>query len=96
MALEKGYRQVLQPSQNDVTFNAEGEELLLLTNYQGGTWSLDIIAPDGDDIPLTTFTSKGQQRWAVPARTRIRLHGGTQGARAYVGTIIRDSAGRLL
>lgn len=89
------YKQVLNTDEAAVDFTVKGQSLLLLTNHSGGTWSLDIIAPDGEVVP-TGFTGGGanfQQRLIVPSGTTLRLHGGTAGARAYVGQILTDTAG---
>ena len=90
------YRQVMKTNQASVDFDVTGESVILMTQHAGGSWDLSIIAPD--DTVLSTgfsFDADGQQRVAVPAGTRLRLSGGTTGARAYVGEIIRRFSERI-
>ena len=97
MALTKGYRLVLDTDSSDETFAVEGEELLILSRHSGGTWQLDLLDPEGIKVEtLRTFDSNGNQRIAVPAGTQFRLHGGTIGAKAWVGSIYTEAAGRLI
>ena len=83
------YTQVLEISQNASTFDASGEYLLLL-KHNGGSWKLDILTPDDEDINVATFTGDTQQRLEVPGGTRLKLSGGTVGAKAWLGRIQRN------
>ena len=96
MALHQGWRQVLVSTDTDETFDCEGNEILALSNHVGGTWQLDLIMPDNSTIPLRTFTEEGTQLIFAPKGTRVRLHGGSVGATAWVGNYDPTPAGRLL
>ena len=91
-------KQILRTNQTTVDFTASGENLLLLTEHAGGTWTLQIVAPSPSTAAIDTgitFTGDGQQRFAVPANTKLRLSSGTAGARAFVGEIVRRYNERL-
>lgn len=91
-------RQVLRTNQTSVDFQVSGEALILVTDHSGGTWSLSVVAPRPSTTAIATgitFTGDGQQRIAVPRNTTLRLHGGTAGARAFVGEIVRAYAERI-
>lgn len=96
MSLNQGWRLVLDADATDETFDVEGSEILALSTHSGGTWVLDLLMPDGSVIPLRTFDADGTQQIFAPRGTRVRLHGGSQGAKAWVGTYDSTPSGRLL
>ena len=96
MAVAQGWRQVLQKDDTDVTFKVEGNEVLALSNHAGGVWQLDMLMPDDSVISLGTFESNDTQELIAPQGTSFRLHDGTAGATAWVGSAYSDPAGRLL
>lgn len=93
------FEQVLDATETTADFACGGECIFLLTDHTGGTWKVEIIAPNPSSTPLGdpdfVFTKNDTQRFAVPANTKMRISGGTVGARGYVGEIIRRFSERL-
>ena len=84
------YTQHLSATDAEAEFTLSGEHLLLLKS-NGGTWSLVILTPDtpAEEIPVTSFDGDTQQRVEVPTGTRLKLSGGTLGAKMWTGKIER-------
>ena len=62
-----------------------GTALILLTGHAGGTWQLEVQAPDGTWVEdEMTFTDNGIKAWFNVAHLKYRLTGGNAGAKAWV------------
>lgn len=96
MAFNQGWRIVMETTETDKTFDVEGEEVLALSHHSGGSWNLHLVLPDDSEILLGAFTENFTQALRSPRGTRLRLEGGTMGARVWVGTVDKTAEGRLL
>lgn len=96
MAITVGWRQVLDLTQGSVVFSSEGNEILALSDHNGGVWTLHLVLPDDSEILLRNFTESDTQLLISPSHTRFRLSAGRRGAKAWVGTVPPDTAGRLV
>ncbi|MDE0316543.1 MAG: hypothetical protein OXM61_16780 [Candidatus Poribacteria bacterium] len=84
------YVERLTATDTEATFELEGSHLLLF-KHNGGTWALSILTPDDEEIAVTAITGDTQQALAhLPEGTRIKLSGGTVGAKAWTGKVKRE------
>ena len=81
---------ILEPSQSvSAEFLAtEGTTFVMLADYAGGTWHVEVKTPDGawiscDEGTGCQFIDDGLQYFVTSPRLRYRLNGGTPGARAW-------------
>ena len=91
------YKMVLKSGETSVDFDASGEQLMIL-KHSSADVVLSLLTPEETPtaIPLKTFTGHDQQRWRVPAGTRLRLETTTSGAVAWVGDVPLDTEAKLL
>lgn len=96
MALEQGWKRVMEATEGSKTIDLEGEQILALSHHSGGTWNLHLVMPDDSEILLGAFTDNFTQAFRSPRGTRIRLADGSRGAIAWLGTVDKTIEGRLL
>lgn len=96
MAFELGWKQVMSNTENNKTFDVEGEAIVALSHHSGGTWNLHLVMPDDSEILLGAFTDNFTQAVRAPRGSRVRISDGNRGAIVWLGRVYKEVAGGLL
>jgi len=83
------WEQRLSSTDTEATFDLDDGEYLMLLFHNGGTWQLSILTPDDEEISVTSFSGSAQERVEVPEKTRLKVSGGTLGAKLWTNKIRR-------
>ena len=85
-------KQILDAAQStsDIWLFSGKDGVIVLTGHNGGTWTLQVEAPDGTWIDTdVTFTANGiMADFVTTPGLRYRLTGGTSGAKAWAAVVL--------